>query len=56
MRRDAVNASNPVTLLFTDLVGSTELVQRLGEGAAEEFRRLHFGLLRTGFAGHRAAR
>ncbi|MCU1678959.1 MAG: adenylate/guanylate cyclase protein, partial [Frankiales bacterium] len=36
----------PVTLLFTDLVGSTELAQRLGDAAAEEFRRLHFGLLR----------
>ena len=34
-----------VVLLFTDLVGSTELFQRLGEEQAEAFRRQHFGLL-----------
>src|SRR5438067_4046840 len=35
-----------VTLLFTDLVGSTELLERLGDDAAEEVRRTHFRLLR----------
>jgi DNA-binding SARP family transcriptional activator len=35
-----------VTLLFTDLVGSTELLQRIGDDEAERLRRLHFGLLR----------
>jgi class 3 adenylate cyclase len=35
-----------VTLLFTDLVGSTELAQRLGEDRAEEVRRQHMALLR----------
>src|SRR4051812_15737477 len=31
-----------VTLLFTDLVGSTELLERLGDDRAEELRRAHF--------------
>jgi len=35
-----------VTLLFTDLVGSTELLGRLGEAAAAEHRRRHFAALR----------
>src|SRR3989442_247413 len=34
-----------VTLLFTDLVGSTELSERLGDDAAEHHRRDHFRLL-----------
>jgi class 3 adenylate cyclase/DNA-binding CsgD family transcriptional regulator len=36
-----------VTLLFTDLVASTELLARLGDDAAEDLRRVHFDLLRT---------
>jgi class 3 adenylate cyclase len=35
-----------VTFLFTDLVGSTELLERLGDDAAEELRRTYFALLR----------
>jgi len=35
-----------VTLLFTDLVGSTELLGRIGDEAAEGVRRAHFRLLR----------
>lgn len=35
-----------VALLFTDLVGSTEVLDRLGDDAAEELRRTHFSLLR----------
>jgi class 3 adenylate cyclase/DNA-binding CsgD family transcriptional regulator len=35
-----------VALLFTDLVGSTELLQRLGDDLAEEVRRAHFSLVR----------
>jgi len=35
-----------VTLLFTDLVGSTELLERVGDDEAERLRRLHFGVLR----------
>jgi class 3 adenylate cyclase len=34
-----------VTLLFTDLVGSTELANRIGPGPADVLRREHFGLL-----------
>ena len=35
-----------VTVVFTDLVGSTELLSRVGEARADELRREHFGLLR----------
>ena len=35
-----------MTVLFTDLVGSTELRARLGEEAAEDLRREYFALLR----------
>ena len=41
-----------VTLLFTDLVSSTELLGRLGDAAAEELRRTHFALLRTAVTDH----
>ena len=43
-------ASETVTVLFTDLVGSTELAARLGPAGAEELRRSHFGLLRGAVA------
>ena len=33
-------------LLFTDIVGSTELYDRWGTRTAEAFRRTHFRLLR----------
>lgn len=39
-------ATGTVTLLFTDLVGSTELLGELGDDEAERLRRVHFGLLR----------
>ncbi|HEV8628625.1 MAG TPA: AAA family ATPase, partial [Acidimicrobiia bacterium] len=39
-----------VALLFTDLVGSTELLTRLGDDAAEELRHRHFSLLRQAVA------
>ncbi len=39
-----------VTLLFTDLVNSTEMLGRLGEEAAEVLRREHFRLLREAIA------
>jgi class 3 adenylate cyclase len=35
-----------VTVLFTDLVGSTGMALRIGPAAAEEVRREHFGILR----------
>ena len=37
-------------VIFTDLVGSTELAARLGQVAAEEVRSIHFGLLRGAVA------
>jgi class 3 adenylate cyclase/tetratricopeptide (TPR) repeat protein len=39
-----------VTMLFTDLVGSTELLDQLGDERAEELRRTHFRLLRDAVA------
>ena len=39
-----------LAFLFTDLVGSTELVARLGEDAAEVLRRTYFALLREAIA------
>src|SRR4051794_14823172 len=39
-------AAETVTVLFTDLVGSTALLSRVGEEVAETLRREHFGLLR----------
>jgi class 3 adenylate cyclase/DNA-binding CsgD family transcriptional regulator len=44
-----------ITFLFTDLVGSTELLERLGDDAAESLRRTHFRILReavTAAGGH----
>ena len=35
-----------ITVLFTDLVGSTGLATRVGPGAAESLRRDHFAILR----------
>src|SRR5207237_5942671 len=51
-RRDATTITDPtsasatVTLLFTDLVGSTELMSTLGEEASERLRRDYFAILR----------
>ena len=44
--RQPLAASGTVTLLFTDLVGSTELLEELGDEEAERLRRVHFALLR----------
>ncbi len=40
-----------VTVLFTDLVGSTEQSSALGPDAADELRQTHFGLLRGAIQG-----
>lgn len=45
-------AGETVTVMFTDLVGSTALLSSVGEVAAEELRREHFGLLRDAVAAH----
>lgn len=41
-----MDRTETITVLFTDLVGSTEQSSRLGPAAAEELRSVHFGLLR----------
>ena len=45
-----VLAIESVTILFTDVVGSTELSQRLSPDDAEEVRRGHFSILRQAIA------
>ena len=42
--------SATVTILFTDLVGSTELAARLGDDAADDIRRGYFAALRSALA------
>ena len=44
--RSVTMKTGTVTLLFTDLVGSSELIQRLGDDAADRVRRRYFRLLR----------
>ncbi|HEX9546661.1 MAG TPA: BTAD domain-containing putative transcriptional regulator, partial [Acidimicrobiales bacterium] len=46
------NVGTTVTLLFTDLVGSTEILDELGDERAENVRRAHFRLLRETVAAH----
>jgi WD40 repeat protein/DNA-binding SARP family transcriptional activator len=41
-----------VFILFSDLAGSTELLERLGDDQAEELRRTHFELLRGAVRDH----
>src|SRR4029453_6778751 len=45
-------AAGPVTVLFTDLVSSTELLQRVGEEQALRVLRAHHRLLRDAVAVH----
>jgi class 3 adenylate cyclase len=49
---DGEPAAAIVTLLFTDLVGSTAMLSERGEDEAERLRRVHFGLLRDVAAAH----
>ena len=44
--------SGMVTILFTDLEGSTSLTQRLGDAAAQELLRAHNGLIREALGAH----
>ena len=39
--------STMVTVVFTDIVGSTQLLSRLGESAFDDLRRQHFAELRV---------
>jgi class 3 adenylate cyclase len=45
-----VTEAGLVTILFTDLVDSTELASDLGDVAADELRREHFAHLREAIA------
>ena len=49
---DAPGSSPTLTLLFCDLVGSTELLDRLGDAAGERALREHFAVLRAAAAEH----
>jgi class 3 adenylate cyclase len=49
---DAGSATATVTLLFTDLVGSTELMDRLGDEAGDRLLRDHFAILREAASEH----
>jgi class 3 adenylate cyclase len=49
---DAPSAEGTITMLFTDLVGSTELMDRLGDDATERVRREHFAILRAAASEH----
>jgi class 3 adenylate cyclase len=49
---DAPRANGTVTLLFTDLVGSTELIDRLGDDMGERLLREHFAILREAAGKH----
>jgi class 3 adenylate cyclase len=45
-----VSSSGLITILFTDLVGSTDLASDIGDSAADELRRAHFAHLREAVA------
>jgi class 3 adenylate cyclase len=49
---DARSPTGTVTLLFTDLVGSTELMDRLGDEAGDRLLRDHFAILRDAAKEH----
>jgi class 3 adenylate cyclase len=49
---DVRSATGTVTLLFTDLVGSTELIDRLGDEAGDRLLRDHFAILREAAKEH----
>jgi class 3 adenylate cyclase len=44
-----------VTILFTDIVGSTTLTQRLGDAKAQEFLRTHNAIVRDAISAHGGA-
>jgi class 3 adenylate cyclase len=46
------NSSSLVTILFTDMEGSTSLTQRLGDAGAQELLRDHNSIVRDSLEGH----
>lgn len=49
---DRITGSNIVTILFTDMVGSTKLTQDVGDSAAQNTVRLHNAIVRAALAEH----
>jgi len=47
-----MSMTGTLTLLFTDLVGSTELMDRLGDDESDRLRREHFAILRDAASAH----
>ena len=47
--------TDTATVLFTDLVGSTDMRSRLGEDRADEVRRRHDEIVRAGIESHRGS-
>jgi class 3 adenylate cyclase/pimeloyl-ACP methyl ester carboxylesterase len=52
VERPAAPAAPPVTLLFTDMEGSTTLTERLGDAQAQELVRAHNTIVRGALAAH----
>jgi adenylate cyclase len=53
--RENATPSGLVTILFTDLVSSTAIAQRLGDAAMQEVRRAHNTIVRAALGGHGGA-
>lgn len=53
VREAAVGPSGPVTILFTDMEGSTRLTQRTGDEVAQEVLRAHNRILRAALRQHK---
>ncbi len=51
-RESELGQATVVTILFTDLVASTETMERIGDDRAEDLRRAHFRLVRDAAAAH----
>jgi class 3 adenylate cyclase len=49
---EGVTATRTLTFLFTDLVGSTDVMDRLGDDAGDRVRAKHFGILRKAVVAH----
>jgi class 3 adenylate cyclase len=49
---DGISPTGTMTLLFTDLVGSTEVLDRVGDDEGDRFLRHHFSVLRKAINHH----
>jgi len=48
----SADSTQPVTILFTDITGSTSLTQRLGDAKAQELVRAHNAIVRAALKAH----